>query len=103
MNRFGFTVIPSDDGGFYAHSVGGAERGVMPNHRSADDVIKDPDTLPAVVFYKSAWNRDVEMDAYAKRHPGVMLAPIEIRAAIKYQPANEATKFDISDKGVLPA
>jgi hypothetical protein len=104
MKRFGFVRVGLDDAGTYkVKPYSGASNGTVYHSGSSVEDVQFHNTPPACVWYEEASSRDLEMLAAAQKFPGVMFSPVEVTAGVKNPPSPKVVRYDLSDKGVLPA
>jgi hypothetical protein len=100
--RFGFIAYPDGEViDLLQLPAARWEHGHMLHPSTAQEILERKAPPPCAV-YENAENRDREMDAFVKRHPGVMFCPFELKEGVKIRPSTKVDGFELSNRGVLP-
>lgn len=102
MNAFGFVYYPEKGNDQMVVNGLAMDNGLASSHPPTFEDIETGSRPPTAVFYRRADIRDAEMDAMARRFPGMLFCPFDITTAVKYPPANKPARFSYSEKGFLP-
>lgn len=100
MKRFGFVVFPEKGNSMRIKAL--AVDGGECTFPSTEEDQATGRGYPQAAFYDYVEYRDSEMEAYAKKFPGVMFCPVTVETGVKYAVQTKPTKFAISEKGLLP-